>query len=130
MKKNIIKQLAEITSNTYSEMKELIDNDNYVIYSDSEADDKAKEYILDSVWAFQSSFLSAHLKKGIDSEVIDCIQANGKCEDNNEAIISLIDDIDHFVNDAISCDGRGRFMSSYDGEEIELDDDNYAYRID
>lgn len=38
-------------------------------------------------------------------------------------------DIDKIVDEAIRLDGRGHFLASYDGKEIELDDDLYAYRI-
>jgi hypothetical protein len=94
--------------------------DEYLVLTDSEADEAAKQYILDSVWAFNASFLAAHLKDGIDQEVIESIQKNNRCEDNNKAILSLIEDVDHFVDDAIKSDGRGHFLSSYDGEEHEI----------
>lgn len=105
------------------------DGEEFLVLSDDEADEKAKDYILDSVWAFRSDFLAGHLKEGVDQEVVELIQANGKCESNNAAILSLIDDVDHFVNDAILADGRGHFLSNYDGEEIELNQGYYAYRI-
>jgi hypothetical protein len=38
----------------------------------------------------------------------------------NEAIIAMIKDFDHFVEDAVRCDGRGHFLAPYDFEE------NYA----
>lgn len=50
------------------------------------------------------------------------------CESANSLVKSLIVDLDHFVSDAISADGRGHFLSGYDGVEIELDGDFYAYR--
>ena len=39
-------------------------------------------------------------------------------------------DIDKVVEACIDEDGRGHFLSSYDGEEIELSNDLFAYRID
>lgn len=38
-------------------------------------------------------------------------------------------DIDHIVNECILVDGIAHFIASYDGEEIELDNDLYAYRV-
>lgn len=38
-------------------------------------------------------------------------------------------DFDELADDIIRYDGRGNSLSSYDGEEHELDDDYYAYRV-
>ena len=95
-------------------------NNDYLVLTDEEADEKAKEYILDSLWAFNASFIAYHTD--LDEEVIQAIHDNGKCESNNDTIHNLIKklgDIDDFVSDAISADGRGHFMSSYDGNENE-----------
>lgn len=92
-------------------------NNDYLILTDSEADEKCKQCILDSVWAFSPSFLSSFT--GFDIEVFEAIQNNGRCESNNDAILSMIKDEDDFVSDAISEDGRGHFMSFYDGNENE-----------
>ena len=54
------------------------------------------------------------------------------CKGCNEDIQSLIDDMDEFVEDAVSSDGRGTFLSSYDSEEVEVVVDGeyfYAYRL-
>lgn len=37
-------------------------------------------------------------------------------------------DFEAIAKEAVSWDGRGHFLSGYDGNEIELDDDLYAYR--
>jgi hypothetical protein len=91
----------------------------YLVLTDDEADEKAKEYILESVWAFNPDFLAAHAREGIDADVIKAIQANEKCEGNNKALLALIEDKEHFVSDAILSDGRGHFLNTYDGEENE-----------
>lgn len=105
------------------------EHEDYLVLTDSEADEKAKDYVLETVWTFNASFLSAHLKDGVDQDVVELIQANGKRESNNEAILSLIDDVDHFVNDAIRCDGRGHFLASYDNEEYEVKVGRSTYYI-
>ena len=38
-------------------------------------------------------------------------------------------DIEAITDELISWDGRGHILSFYDGKEIELDDDLYAYRL-
>ena len=91
-------------------------NGEYLVLTDDEADEKVAEYIKDSVWAFNPSFLSSH--SGIDEDVFKLLQ--DKCESANEAVLKLIKDFDKFVEDAVATDGRGHFLSSYDGEENEI----------
>lgn len=118
--------------NNLEEVEEF-DNDDYLILTDDEADEAAKEYIYQSLWAFNANFLAC--ETNIDIEVFEAIIANNRCEDNNEAIESIINStcgIDTFIESAISADGRGHFMSSYDGEENEETVNGetfYIYRI-
>jgi SET domain-containing protein len=100
-------------------------NEEYLVLTDDEADEKVAEYIKDSVWAFNPSFLSSH--SGIDQEIFKLLQ--DKCESANEAILKLIKDFDEFVQDAIGKDGRGHFLSSYDGYENDHEHDNETYYI-
>ncbi len=100
-----------------------LEHGEYEVLTDSEADDRAKAYILDSLWAFNPSFLAG--ETGIDEDVYQAIANNGKCESNNDAILSLIKgtgDVDDFVDSAIGADGRGHFLNTYDGEENEQGD--------
>lgn len=94
------------------------EHQEYLVLTDEEAGRLAKEWILDSVWAFNPSFLASHCE--IDEDDIEMIQDNGRCEDNNKIFLRLLNDPNAFVEDAIKCDGRGHFMSSYDGEEYEF----------
>ena len=119
MKKSI-KLLAEKLDIKPSEAQDLIDSGDYLLLTDAEADERAREYILGYVWAFNASFLAAHAVDGVDEDAIKAIQSNDRCEDNNAVLLRLIADVDHFVSDAIACDGRGHYISGYDGEEIEL----------
>jgi hypothetical protein len=89
----------------------------YLVLTDDEADEKAKEYILDSVWAFRPEFLMAHMPEGVTEDLIKAVQE--KCESANPMLLKLIEDQDHFVSDAIAADGRGHFLNTYDGEENE-----------
>jgi len=98
-------------------------NKEYLVLTEDEAEEKAADYIKESVWAFNSSFLSSHT--GIDEDVFKLLSE--KCESSNDAILSMIKDFDHFVSDAISSDGRGHFIASYDHDEHieEINGDEY-----
>lgn len=105
----------------------------YLVLTDEEADQKTREYIEETVWAFNSDFIISHSEildyDDASEKIISSIQA--ECENGNEAIKKLIDDMEEFVEDAISADGRGHFLSSYDGEENEQEVNGeifYIYR--
>jgi len=105
---------------------EAINNmDDYSVLTDDEADKAVKGYIEESVCFFNSSFIASH--SDVDEEVIKKLQE--LYEDSNTAIKSLIKDFDHFVDDAICADGRGHFLSSYDGEENEINVNGNTYYI-
>jgi hypothetical protein len=110
------------------EAQDLIEDGDYIVLTDQEADAAAREYILDSVWAFNKSFLDAHSEAiaEIDEKTFRVLQE--RAESVNGAILKMIDDVDYFVEDAINADGRGHFLSSYDGEENEQDG-FYIYRL-
>ena len=129
-----IKALSKYLELTKEEEKEIYyesydiycyGNQEYMVLTDDEADEKVAEHIKDSVWAFNPSFLSSH--SGIDQEIFKLLQ--DKCESANESILKLIKDFDDFVQDAIGTDGRGHFLSSYDGYENDHEHDNETYYI-
>ena len=104
------------------------DESDYEVYTDKEATERAKELILDSLWAFRASFILSHSKIDMDEKYFTKIQGD-LCEGANGLVKSMIDDIDYFVEDAINCDGRGHFISTYDGEENEIKIDGEYYYI-
>lgn len=116
----------EIEVNQYNEAILEANGHEYLVCTDEEAGEEAKERILDSIWAFNPEFLRAHLPDGMTEDVIKTIQT--LCEGANEPLKAMIEDIDHFVDDAISTDGRGHFISGYDGEENE-EDEYFIYRV-
>ena len=96
-----------------------IDGTEYAIASDyDQAEEACADYIKETVWAFNAEFLAAHIK-ALDAGDIGRLQ--GACESCNEALLKLIDDVDAFVSDAISADGLGHFLSSYDGDTVEIE---------
>lgn len=124
-----IKELAELLEITEEEAKQKIEDEDYLILTDEEANEKAREYIVGSLWAFNADFIIEHCKK-LDfdySKDLQKIQTE-QCENCNGLIEALIDDIDEFVEDAINTDGRGHFISWYDGEEQETEH-FFVYRM-
>jgi hypothetical protein len=99
------------------------DGKTYTVLTDYEADDQASCSIMESLWAFKPEFLEAH---GVPYEVSKALVV--LCEGANEALLKLIDSKEGFVSDVISSDGRGCFLNSYDGIEIELPGGYFAYR--
>lgn len=100
----------------------------YLILTDNEADEKAREYIKDSLWAFNASFLSGFCD--MPEEMFTAVK--DKCEDANEAVLQCVERADGglnaFVEEAISADGRGHFLSGYDGNENE-EGEYFIYRV-
>ena len=116
----------EVVNNITFNGNEFIHGDReYLVLEDEEADKRAEEYIKDTAWAFKPSFLSAHT--GIDEDVFNILSE--KCEDSNNAVLSMIKDFDHFVSDAISSDGRGHFIATYDHDESIEEINNTEYFI-
>ena len=113
------------------------DNQEYLVLTDDEADQRAKEEILESLWAFNADFIIQHCKNYTDmnqweyNSAVESLRhaQENCCENANGLVFALIDDIDEFVDDAIIADGRGHFISHYDGEENEVGD-FYIYRVD
>lgn len=104
----------------------------YMVLTDGEADNKASEYIKESLWAFNADFIIQNTDLPWEAkEMIESFQRD-KCEGANETIAAMITDIDDFIEAAISADGRGHFLNTYDGEENEIfvnGETFYIYRI-
>tara|TARA_R100000234_G_C4961631_1_gene162050 strand:- start:340 stop:831 length:492 start_codon:yes stop_codon:yes gene_type:complete len=118
-----VKAICKVADVEPLEAVELLTNEDWLCLTDNEADELARQLILDSVWAFTPWFLSK--QTGIDEEIFKLLQE--KCEGANDAILRMIKDIDSFVNDAIGCDGRGHFISHWDGNEHEITIDNIDF---
>lgn len=100
-------------------------DDNYVVMRDEEADAAALEYVRESVQYFSASFLAGFLD--LDVEIIEAIQGVNE-EKARVALLALLGDrLDDFVDEAISCDGRGHFLASYDGNEFEFNARDYGH---
>jgi hypothetical protein len=116
-------------------IEEAVDNEGpggreVLVCDDATADRRVKDKIAEEVWSFRSSFLAG--ATGLDEDVFTGIMSNGKSESNNKAILALIQStcgLDEFVDEAVGADGRGAFMSGYDGNEQEIKVDGTTYFV-
>lgn len=102
--------------------------DDYLVLTDKEADEAVAEYIQEVIFSFRPSFLAECT--GMSECVFESL-----CElyeEGNEAILSIINStcgIEKVVSEAVLWDGRGHFLSSYNGEELEAEvEDGFNYR--
>jgi uncharacterized protein YbdZ (MbtH family) len=105
----------------------------WAVGTEDEAQEAAIQYIKDNAWTFKPEFIASHTKGGASNGMIKAITALQElCESCNEDVKSLIEDIDDFIENAVSSDGRGMFLSPYDSNEQEVKVGNeyfYAYRL-
>ena len=106
---------------TMAQAKKEFSQNTHLILSNAQAQKACKEYVKESVWAFNSNFLAQVTK--LNKSLFDAIKDNNKCEDNNETILKLVNkfsSLNKITQEAISSDGRGHFLASYDGHETEI----------
>lgn len=121
----------QISEESYNDNTFCVAGKDYRVLTEDEADDAAREYIEDSLWAFNSNFLAG--ETGLPVVVFDALSR--ECESANDAVRSIVDGscgIDEFVSEAIKADGRGHFLNSYDGNEHEVcvgGEYFYVYRV-
>lgn len=103
---------------TYQENLFQAEGEEWLVLTDDEADQLCSDQIKETIWAFKSSFLEGYVPEGVDADTLRIIQE--KCEDANPALLRLIgSNLDQLIEDAMGCDGRGHFLSGYDGDEYE-----------
>lgn len=111
-----LEDLIEESSYTSNEYE--AEGNTYLVLTDEEADEAVAQYVRETLWAFNASFLADNT--GLPEEVFTAMQ--DRCEGANETFLKLVEDcgnMDELVSDAISIDGRGHFLAQYDGEEHE-----------
>ena len=113
-------ETEDLDESSYDESLFSLGSQDYLVYTDEEADEAVKDYIKESVWTFNAWFIVEHSDLPYEAEEMVRGFQESKCEGANETILAMIKDFDEFVDAAISADGRGHFLSSYDGDEIEI----------
>lgn len=119
----LMEGISHDSGNTYSSGRA-----EYLILTEYEREEAVKDYIKETVWAFNASFLSG--ETGLPEEVFTALSE--KCESANDPILSLIEKtcgFVSFVESAVDADGYGHFLSPYDGEEQEEEVDGVTYYI-
>lgn len=121
--------ITESSYQTYGATPYSIGSYDYLVLTESEADAAALASIRDTVWAFKSSFLAEFTD--LPEEVF--IALSNKYDDSNDAVEKLIEKTDGGMEDfaaaAVEADGRGHFLSGYDGKEHEVEIDGETYFI-
>ncbi len=100
----------------------------YLVLDDDVADAACQDHIEQVFWAFHPSFLSS--ATNVDEFVFKALADMG--EDANDGVRAIIVGacgIYRFVESAISTDGRGSFLSGFDGKEHEVSVDGYEYYL-
>ncbi len=130
--------IGTLTGTHYSWNNEIEDDGNttpsefdgelgYLVCTETEANELARDYIIETAWAFTASFLSQTTT--LPATVFEALCGD---EERNEAVLSVIRNtcgVTYFVQEAISGDGRGHFLSQYDGNEAEVQVGDITYYI-
>jgi hypothetical protein len=96
-------------------------NYSFRIALESVAQTEVRNYIQESLWAFNSAFLADFTD--LPTEVFEAIQKNDKCEGNNNCLLRLVEKsggLAELVQKAIQADGIGHFLNSYDGKADKI----------
>ena len=113
-----VDDVSEMSYKQYGAPSFEAEGKEYIVATDDEANDAVTEYIKDSVWAFNASFLAS--MTDVPEEAFSSLK--DQCESGNDWVLRLIEKtcgLSDFVDAAVSADGRGHFLSSYDGNENE-----------
>lgn len=113
-------------------------DEEWLILTDEEAEEMARDYIIDMLWSFNADFLMDHMdavdslntrEREVFKKSLEKIQCD-LCEGANPIASALVgDNIDNLIEDAIEADGRGCFIGYYDGSEDSIEYDGVDYYI-
>lgn len=111
------------SSRRYFELND--DSAEYLVLDEEEREEELQDNIKETCSYFIPEFLAEETE--LPSEVFKALV------DKNEAVYKLLErcvdgGFEQFCEDAVNADGYGHFLSGYDGEELELTDDLFAYR--
>lgn len=117
--------LDEIVESSFSDCIFEAGAMEFLVLNEDEKHEALEEEIAQTLWAFNPSFLSRL------TDLPEVIFENLKEESANEAVLALVQKtcgLQAVIDAAIYADGAGHFLAYYDGIEIELDHDLFAYR--
>lgn len=113
--------LDDVDTAEYGSYSFEADGEEWLVLTAEEAEEACEERIRDELWAFNADFLVRYVPNGITAEHLEKMRGNS-CEDINDAFVALVESGGSFsalVEDAISADGMGHFLSHYDGNEVD-----------
>jgi hypothetical protein len=124
--KSVEGKARDVEQSRYNKNEFSLDGSDYLVLTDSEADEACAEHVKNSLWAFNADFILS--EAGLDSSYSTAkslteLQGNS-CENCNDLILAIIEGtcgLDSFVQSAMIADGRGHFLATYDGDELEQD---------
>ena len=122
-------KIEGIEVSEYNESEFTIDGAEYLVLDEEERETETKEYIEQSLWAFNPSFLAEATDWDL-KPVFEAMVKADMCESANEPILCLVEkfsSLEALVELAVSYDGYGHFISHYDGCENE-ENGFYIYR--
>ena len=127
----------ELSINEIEDIEEEDDNrwacqgSEYFSGSEEDITERVKEYIEQSLWAFNASFLHSYSSISNTSTWLTIMEPiQQQCEGGNDAVKELVgwdDNADEITEDAIAADGYGHFLNSWDGthDSIEISGETY-----
>ena len=131
-----IEALAKHLGCTYDEIRPTgcdyhyqFGSEEYLVLTDLEATERIAEDIRnETLCYFNASFICQYTN--LPENIIELIQKYANADDAQEAFLSLVGDkFDDLVEEAISADGRGHYLSGYDGSEEGVVVDKVSYFI-
>jgi hypothetical protein len=121
---NYLETTIEDITEGYNESNFKVFGNEFNIFTEEEREEAIAEYIKESLWAFNASFIlqNSHIRWNNQHEYSQIEKALKEmqeklCESANPLILVLIKN--NFVKNAIEADGYGHFLSGYDGKENE-----------
>ena len=125
-------EITEARSDCYGLTVLEVGQDSYAVGDDSQAYEACKEYLKEAVWSFNGNFIAEVCGLPVELGEVFSGYTHKECEGANPALLALVKrtcGFDSFVSRVVGDCGRGHFLAGYDGDEIDLGDGLYAYRI-
>lgn len=130
----------ELTQAIEAFIEENLCGDEFLVCDEGGKQDALEENIKESLWAFNAEFIVDHMSARKTMSYKECQDITKAlremqeklCESANPLVMSMITNIDRFIEDAVNTDGAGHFLNTYDGEEHEFTFEGevyYVYRV-
>jgi hypothetical protein len=107
----------------------------WLILSEKSREIRARNYIRNTAWAFNTQFIASHARCDLDNAAQAALgeAQRALCESANALVHGLVRSFREFADEAISADGYAHFLNTYDEREHEFkigDNWFFAYRTE